>query len=539
MEDRKRTIRIDSILGGQSKLTHFATTDQYLRSVGIDPSLPVDSSGAFYNKPSGLVRPTTANKMNGDSLTGAPYWQVPNPKDGFTYVYDAIGSVYTHNDASIAGLGDLNDGQSASGNGAAYYDNYIYFARDTTIARYGPLNGTPTFTDDYWITTLSKTALVNTEYPEIGFVQPDVLPNHIMHRHSDGRLYFADVVDNKGTLHYIQTTKTTVEGDTDNGSTYNKIQFGYGLWPMAIESYGSDLVIALFEGKGGNSKMKAKLAFWDTTSQNFNKITWVEFPDHLITAIKNVNGVLYVFSTSTDSYDTRLVRFVGGYTFEEVAYLTTFDPPYPGAVISYGDRLLFGSFIQDDLLGDQGVIVSYGRVKGIPNEALYVVGGCSNSNNATITSLSRKQDDLLIDLPNAGFSNGGSGGTNNGIDTPRSSSGSSSGYSSFPQMWISQVYKIGQPFKFKKIRIPLAQAMASGMIVTPKIHTDDGKGTTYTLTAINNTNDPGAFNVVRRSGSAGETITGQHNFFLELKWTGETLSVINLPITIEYELLDD
>ena len=532
--DNIRVIRIESILGGQSPLTHFAAPDQYLRSAGIDPSLPNDSTGAFYNKPGGLIRPTTSNKMPGDALNGAPFWQIPNPKNTTIYVYDSVGSVYTHNGGSVTGLGDLTDDGASSGNGAEYYDNYIYFSRDTTVARYGPLDGTPTFTDNYWNSTLSKTALVNTTYPEIGFVQPETLPNHILHRHSDGRLYIADVVDNKGTIHFIQTSKTTVEGDTDNGSTYNKLQVGYGLWPTAIESYGSDLVIAFFEGVAGGGQMKAKLAFWDTTSQNVNKITWVEFPDHLITALKNVNGTLYVFSSFTDSYDTRIVRFVWGYTFEEVAYQTTFDPPYPGAVISYGDRLLFGTFIQDDLLGDMGVVASYGRVKGIPREALYVVARASNSSAASIFSLARKKDDLLIDLPYTGWSTSSA----HGIDTPASSS-ATTGYSPAPQIWISQVYKIGQPFKITKIRIPLAQAIASGMIITPKIYTDDGKGTTHTLQTINNTNYSGAFNVVLRSNSSGGDITGYHNFFLELTWTGETRCVVNLPITIEYELIDD
>ena len=77
------------------------------------------------------------------------------------------------------------------------------------------------------------------------------------------------------------------------------------------------------------------------------------------------------------------------------------------------------------------------------------------------------------------------------------------------------------------------------MIVTPKVYTDDNKGTTHTLQTINNTNYPGAFNVILRSNSSGGDILGNHNFFLELTWTGEALCVVNLPITIEYELIDD
>lgn len=108
-------------------------------------------------------------------------------------------------------------------------------------------------------------------------------------------------------------------------------------------------------------------------------------------------------------------------------------------------------------------------------------------------------------------------------------------YSIFPQFFNSQVYKIGQPFKITKIRIVLTQAIAANMIITPTIYTDDGGGTSYTLTTINNTNYSGKKNIVIKP----DGLTGEHNFWLELKWSGSELCVVGLPITIEYELLDD
>lgn len=172
------TIKMESILGGQSPMSHFAGSDQFRASLGIDPGLPaVDNTAVLFKESgvlaSGLIRPAAYSSIaenSGTTIASTPMWLKQNPKDGYTYVYDAVGSIYTIGPsyyAALSGLGDLNDGGSARGNGCDYFDNYMYFARDTTIARYGPLNGTPTFIDDYWAGTLGLTALSNTTYPVV------------------------------------------------------------------------------------------------------------------------------------------------------------------------------------------------------------------------------------------------------------------------------------------------------------------------------------------------------------------------------------
>ncbi|MFA7662690.1 MAG: hypothetical protein WCX88_02120, partial [Patescibacteria group bacterium] len=328
-------IRIETILGGQSPTTHFSQAGQFRASLGIDPAQPInDLDTAYSTIASGLLRPSASEEFSGTTINSAPLWMKTNPKDTLIYVYDALGSAYTITATldTVTALSDAGHLSSALGNGFEYYDNYMYFFKNTDVCRYGPLNGTPVFNPTYWTGTLAKTALVNTIYPST-FLNDLRLPNHPAVRHSDGTLYFGDVVDNQGYIHTIKTSKTTVEGDTNNGSTYQKLAFGYGLWPTAIESYGSDIAIAFFEGGNIGLKQKsAKLAFWDTTSTNFNKITWVEFPDSIITAIKNVNGVLYVVSGNYKTRGFRVTRFLGGYSFDEVYYSETGEPCLPGAI---------------------------------------------------------------------------------------------------------------------------------------------------------------------------------------------------------------
>lgn len=528
MANQTRQILIESILGGQSPASHVAAEDQFRMSLGIDPSLATsDTIGAnsIHNEASGLLRPTALFNISNANLNAFPQWIKNNPKNEFFYVYDAQGSVYTlQSGTAFAALSDGGTMSNSTGNGAAYYDNYMYFAKNTTIARYGPLNGTPAFNGDYWVTTLGKTELTNTTYPTVAYGTP----NHIMHRHSDGRLYFGDVVGNQGVIHRISTTKTTVEGDTDDGSDYNILDFGFGLWPTAIESYGTSLVIALVEQADSRVNSKAKIAFWDTTSENFDSIIWVEFPDTMISCLKNINGTLYIVSCEPGEVGFRLSRYIGGNSVQEVFYDETSSPPAIGAVDGTADRILFGS--NNNLLVSAGCVRSYGLTKSSLGNGLFTPYRISSTEfTGYVTALLMQGNDFVSPYPIVGWHYGGSGSPRFSIDTTGTYD-----YSVAPQYWWSQVYKIGQPYKITKIRIPLPQKLTSNMSVIPKIYKDSGTSTT-TLTTINSTN----FGTNRQSiVIRPENLTGDNDFFLELNWTGSDLCTVSLPITIEYELLD-
>ena len=152
---------IDSILGGIAPFEYASNDDQFLDAYSISPDVFGSNS---LQAPTGAIQPIAIDKQG--STANTPLWMTSNPKNEVRYVYDSVGSVYSQSTSdNVTGLGDLNDAGDASGNGMAYYDNYIYFARDTTVARYGPLDGTPAFTDDYWVGTLGLTALTDTQYP--------------------------------------------------------------------------------------------------------------------------------------------------------------------------------------------------------------------------------------------------------------------------------------------------------------------------------------------------------------------------------------
>lgn len=83
--------------------------------------------------------------------------------------------------------------------------------------------------------------------------------------------------------------------------------------------------------------------------------------------------------------------------------------------------------------------------------------------------------------------------------------------------------------------MPLLNAVGANMTVVPKIFVDE-QGTSHTLATINNTNYPNSERqiILRQDG-----VVGKHSFFFELVWSGSSLLTIGLPITIEYELLND
>lgn len=540
-------ITIDSILGGQSPTTHFSAADQFRASLGIDPALPIDDSGfggVFSEVASGLLRPVGVSGFDGSVIANgnhAPYWFIGQPKTSLTYVYDIAGSAYSINNGFTAttALSDGGSLSSSSANGAEYYDNYIYFAKNTDIARYGPLDGAPVFNGTYWTGTLGKAALTNTSYPA-EYYSGFSYPNHVLHRHSDGKLYIADVVGNQGTIHVISTSKAAVEGDTDNGSTANKLQFGYGLWPTAIESYGSSLAIALYEGVStAVHQQRAKIAIWDTTSANFNSITWVEFPDPLISAMKNVNGVLYVFSGNTQARGVRISRYVGGSTFQEVAYLEDSEPPLQGAVDGMSERLVWGSYTE--IPETAPIVFSLGLQKASLSKGIFKTMRPSGNSSTVITALRLANPNRTN---NAAFSFsvpivGWSDLENNKLEKQGSV------YSNAASVFWSRQFNIGQPFEIKRIRIPLAQTLAAGMTITPKLYFDNGIAS-QTLTTIDSTAFPnnaetgfGRVANIKTAGDGTNIMRGQNSFWLELRWTGATLCTVDLPIIIDLEIIPD
>lgn len=511
----------DLILSGQSSSEYICTTGQYQLSVGIDPDMPKDDSS---NKPSGLIRPTAMAKFSGTEITGAPMWFISNPKDSNCYVYASDGKVHVV-DSSLAMGAPLNSGSalsSSTGNGAAYYDNKIILIKNTDVAVY-TLWGTPALNQTYWSSTLSLTALTNTTYPSINGVK---MPNHVCYKHTDNKLYFCDVhANNYGIINYIKTTKGTYEGDTNDSSVYNALDFPYGWYPTAITAFDKYLLISLIEGTNTSVKQKpAKLALWDTISSSFEDVTPDNFSDPLITALINVNGSVYVFSGEAGG-GCHVYKFMAVNMLQPVLYLPDVYPPLAGSVDHFMTRTIFGTKTINP--SDYGIVYSLGSC--YPDFASQsglhgILKANTAGNNPQVTALKYFAQNATKPQPIIGWRTD----TANGLDKI------STTYST--SIFRDQIQRIGKQFYITKIQIPFIQAIAANMTLIVKAYFDSGS-TNTTLATINNTNYPNSEKniIIRPISNAG----GRNDFYLEFTWSGTSLLTLSLPITIFIETIED
>lgn len=92
------------------------------------------------------ILPATA-KESGSVITDLPVWGDRVSTD--TYIYGDTGNIYKRTSAGSVTL--LRSVGSSSGNGMAYFgeDDFLYYATDKALGRYGYVTGTPSFVDDF------------------------------------------------------------------------------------------------------------------------------------------------------------------------------------------------------------------------------------------------------------------------------------------------------------------------------------------------------------------------------------------------------
>ncbi len=526
MADVQR-ITLDSVFGGIATTQYNAAKGQYLNAVAIDPDFPAsDNTGDF--RVSGALRPTSYAEFSGSNVSDNPYWITTNPKNAVVYTYMRDGKFVSY-DSSLGSETLVATASTSSGNGMAYYNNYVYVLRNTDIDRYGPLDGTPAYTTGVWTgaTLGSQTALTDTTYPSHRGAA-GTLPNHVAHVHGDGALYLADFVDGQGVLHKIKTTKTTDEGDTDDGSAYNVIDLPFGYMPTAIASYGTDLVIAAIQtSDSALIQGPAALFFWDTISDSFYR--QVDLPDTLVSALTVSNGVLYIWSGSVEDNGYRLSVYAGSQQIQSVYLSPDGVTPLAGAVTAHGDRIFWGTVqrMTDSSTKYYSTVMAFkSQDPRLPN-GVHSVAEATNTTTSTdglVTALKVvKQSqfgktDLVIGWRDA---------SNYGLDQLSTTYGNS--------VWRSPMINVGRKFRIKEIRFALGAPVGANFTITPKIWLDDlSSSSTQGLTVVNNTNYSNSEQHIKYRPN----INGDHNFFLEFVWSGTALATVLLPITIDVEILE-
>lgn len=529
-----QTITIDSILNGFSQTQYLSSSGAFGVSLGIDPDLPIDSSVSV--KTSGAIVPAGYAEFGTDILGGEnPLWFITQPKLSFFYVYTSGGKfIKIEDDISSTTL--LSTITSSGGNGAVYYNNYIYLMSNTQVFRYGPLDGTPAMSNaliansellDGWDST-ADTLLTNTTYPSVRVS----IPNHAGHVHGDNALYFCDFKDGQGLIHKIQTTKTTSEGDTDDGSAYNVLDLPFGFKPVDIESWGTDLAILAVQQSSDSTfnEGKSALFLWDPTDTVSFYRGPIFLPDPVATALLNVNGSLRIFSGNAVS-GVRVSKYIGGESIstrdEDSEFLEDSMPPLAGAVDAFGSRGVFGGFTT--LPEGSACVYAIGSKKGKVPMGLHNVVRTTSANrvNEMATAVKFVQQSSNIEPKViAGWRNN----SDSGMDSYSSSATLSS-------LLRTKYYSIGRKFQIREIRIPFGKAVAANTEITVKVFLDD-ESSSKTLTTINNTNYPGARKVIYKEPELSDVI-GENNFFIEVKYGGTVSLPITYPIIVVLDTFDN
>lgn len=514
-----RELRINSILSGRSPSTYYAGEGQFDASIAIDPDFPISSSNI---RTSGLAVPIAMSDFTGANLTTTPVAIITNPKNTLTYVVTRGGRLISYN-SSLASETLIGTVTGSTASGATYYNNYIYIFGTNSgvdVARYGPLDNSPTLTNSWWVTTLSLTALTNTTYPSFRGI---ALPNHWGHVHGDDALYFTDFKNGQGLIHKIKTSRTTNEGDTNNGSAYNALDLPFGFYPVDIESVSTNLFVLGFQSPdSGGDVVQGKGAYviWDPTNTVSFFLGPVTVEDALATACQNVNGIVHVFSGNGDN-GVRLSKYLGGESTQDVAFLEEGLPPFPGAVDTLGNRIVWGGFTTYPEAA--AVAYSYGsKNDALPAGVHCIARATSSGANQNVYSLKYVQQASNIQ-PKVIL--GWRDDSDQGVDK----------YSSSATLdaHLRIVFNIGSKAKINEIEIPLAGAVAANTMITPTIQLDDFSSS-VSLPVINNTNYPSD----RRIYFSPTDLTGaicENNFAIDFNWTGTD----PLPIAFPWKIWVD
>ncbi len=88
-------------------------------------------------------------KESGGTVVDFVKWMDVTPAALTVYAIGDTGNIYSR---TLAGSwNNLHQSAGSHGNGLQYFygDDYVYYPNDSSIGRYGPLSGTPTFSDDF------------------------------------------------------------------------------------------------------------------------------------------------------------------------------------------------------------------------------------------------------------------------------------------------------------------------------------------------------------------------------------------------------
>lgn len=263
----------------------------------------------IFSEPTNItLHPLTA-KISGTTVVTLPKWFViGSPYDTNLYTYDSGGHIYSRTPSNT--WTDLRTVANSNGQGMELFDDYLYYTQNTQIGRYGPLSGSPTFTDN-WQTGLTDTSAAGKRFAPIKAFQGGFAVGH------GNKMAWYD-----GAVW-----------------TLAKMTFPPGYNVRTIDTVDEFLAIGVWKGSTITDSESGIVFFWDGTASTYN--FFVEIPEGGINAILNSrnrllsvvgpNGVIYLNYTP----------FQKVHKIPYLPYSKTLEI-YPGAVSNWQGLSLIG-----------------------------------------------------------------------------------------------------------------------------------------------------------------------------------------------------
>jgi len=518
---QKFTVEIAKFLLGMDETVFGDPQGGSLLCLGIDPE---ERLGSFTNWPADAAVPTClATGENGrDYITESPMFISRANESSGVWVLGADGSLVSFGPTLATPSGIGNPG--GAGNGMLIYGDYVYCATGTDIYRHGRISQTAPAFAQYWTTTLGMSALTNTTYPSTRSV---TYPNHFLHVHTDGYVYVCDYDGERGRIHRFITD---ADG-TDGTAQWNVLSLPPKMMPFSMVSFGTDLAIVCSPdaayASGAQRGGQGVVYLWDAVSGN-RIYRAVPVGDQMATAAVNHNGVLKVWSGNIDA-GTRLLQYMGGETFQEIARTRGGSPPFAGAVDTTDDAVLWGQAIVDYPAAYSGALM-YGRRRSKRASGLNGIGLIDTTNTLPIVS-AMKILSPTSKQPAIGWRTAVDGATYRGLAS-YASAGTFKGILALPPVVVNR------RFRLKRLRFGLTSGVAAGTSITVTVYVD-GWGTSFNATAglsdVNATNFPNGDRVV---DFRDLTVCGNTDFTVAFTFGGTANTGIVPPVTVEYETYD-
>jgi len=104
-------------------------------------------------------------------------------------------------------------------------------------------------------------------------------------------------------------------------------------------------------------------------------------------------------------------------------------------------------------------------------------------------------------------------------------------------VWRSPVYQIGVDFNILQITFNLTRNLDTGMSIIPKLYFDNQRISSVGTVITGNSYSNKFIKLI--SANFDNSVSGKHNFFLELQFQGSNLEGVALPVNIEIEEHDN